>query len=76
MLFAITYNVYGVPFRYETENVYDLFNAVTAVIRANKLMYPDQDQMMNEYFTICADIAKGKIINHENHIFKVERLGK
>lgn len=74
MKLAITYKVNGVPFKYETENVHDLFNATAAVIKANKLMYPDQDTILNEYLVICAELKSGKKCSHENHIFKIERV--
>ena len=74
MKLVVTYNVWGVPFRHEATSVHELYETVCAVIKHNKLMFPDQEATMSEYFKIVSDIALYDKISYENHIFKIERM--
>ena len=70
--YTVTYNVWGTRFEYKTTNAYELYNAVVAVVKANKIMYPDQDGAFNEYLVTCADIVEGRKLAHINHIFEIK----
>jgi len=74
MKLVVTYMIWGTPFRYEATSVHELYEAVCAVIKHNKLRFPDQEATMSEYFKIVSDIAFHDKISHENHIFKIERM--
>ena len=72
MKFIATYKVLNVNFRHEAENAYELFEAVSAILKTNKLMYPEQERTLSEYLMICADIASGKMNMYETHLFRIE----
>lgn len=75
MYFKITYNVNGMKFTANTPYVSEAYDMVKAIIKAEKLMFPNQEKEFCEYFEILADIKQGKTISHENNIFKIERVG-
>ena len=74
MKYAVTYNVGKIPFRFVSDNVHKIYEAVCEIIDTNKLMYPDQDKAKNNFFLVCANIAAGEMLSHENFMFRVERI--
>ena len=76
MYFKITYNVNGMKFTANTPYVSEAYDMVKAIIKAEKLMFPDQENAFCNYFEILSKLAFGSLLGHENHIFKIECVGK
>lgn len=74
MKYAVTYNVGKIPFRFVSDNVYKIYEAVYEIIDANKLIYSDQVDAKNNFFIVCAKIAAGEMLSYENFMFRVERI--
>lgn len=75
MKFKLTYFVFGTEFVFETDSVAKLYEATCSVIkRESAVNFPDTDKTCCAYLDLCAKLANGKTIKHENHIFKLERI--
>lgn len=48
------------------------FEIVKAIIRKEHINFPDCDRTCDEYMNIVYRVAKGEILKHGNHIFKIE----
>ena len=72
----ITYNVYDTEFEKTVTTAAELFDSVRAIIKRERLMFPDQERTTDEYMKICNDIAFYNSLKHENHIFKIESIEK
>ena len=60
MKFKITYFVHGMIFEAIAYGVTDAFDYVKAIIKAEKLMYPNQQEAFDDYFEIIGDMARAK----------------
>lgn len=75
MKFKLTYFVHGTGLHFETDSIASLYEATCSVIKREKeASFPDADDAFCHYLQICADLASGKTIKHENHVFRLERL--
>lgn len=63
-----------IPFCFETENAFEAYEAVKALIIKEAIMFPDRQEAFNHYLSIVSDIASGKRLSHEMHLFKIERM--
>ncbi|MBO5967288.1 MAG: hypothetical protein J6S14_02185 [Clostridia bacterium] len=61
MIFKITYNVHGMLFEAIAHGASEAFDYVKAIIRAEKTMYPNQQESFDHYFGIVNEIASGKV---------------
>lgn len=60
MKFKITYNVHGMMFEAIAYGATEAFDYMKAIIKAEKIMYPNQQEAFDNYFCIIADMASGK----------------
>ena len=74
MTYVVTYTIGKIPFRFMSDNIHKIYEAVCEIINANESMFPDQDNAKNNYFIICARIASGETLAHENFMFRIERI--
>lgn len=74
MDFKITYYVGGMIFEAIAYGESEAFDYVKAIIRAEKVMYPDQREAFDRYLHIISDIANGKISAFSSGcgLFKIE----
>lgn len=72
MMLKITYKVGGVAFTALALNIAQAYEYVAAVIRANNLTFPKQEETLSEYMAILGQFKNGKKLMTENHIFKIE----
>lgn len=72
MILRITYKVGGVGFTATAENIAKAYEYTQAIIEANLLNFPDQEETLSEYMAILAQFKDGKQLMTENHIFKIE----
>lgn len=71
--FMITYKVGKVAFDYQTPYVSEAFEAIKAIItRESAVAFPNKEEAFCNYFEILSDIARGKTLSHENHIFRID----
>ena len=76
MKYAIktTYKVNGFEFSACALTPASAYRHVCAIVLNEQLSFPKQDETLSEYMKILTDIADGKAIKHENHIFALERI--
>ena len=77
MKFKVIYPVFGVDFTHEALTLHELYETVCAIIKREKLMYPDQERAMSDFMEICLDLAKGGTdaflgVNFSVHAIKPE----
>ena len=71
--FRIFYKVGGIEFEYSTPYVSEAYEAIKAIItRESSVAFPNKGEAFCNYFVVLSDIASGKTLNHENHIFRIE----
>lgn len=76
-MYRVTAFIGKIEFRHETSSISETFEAVKAIVQANKLMFPDQERATDDYFKIVASLAPdhpNKMNMFENFLFRVERL--
>ena len=67
MTLKITYKVGGMGFTAIAKNI------VHAIIKANTINFPNQEETLSEYMAILAKFKDGQQLTAENHIFKIEK---
>ena len=72
MVLKITHKVCGMPFAAVAENIAQAYEYTQAIIKAESLNFPNQQETLSEYMAILAQFKDGKILKTENHIFKIE----
>ena len=72
MVLKITHKVCGMPFAAVAENIAQAYEYIQAIIKAESLNFPNQQETLSEYMAILAQFKDGKILKTENHIFKIE----
>jgi len=72
MVLKITYKVGGMPFTAVADNIAQAYEYTRAIIKANSLNFPNQQETLSEYMAILAQFKDGKHLKSENHIFKIE----
>ena len=71
--FRVFYKVGNVEFEYATPYVCEAYEAVKAIIkRESAVAFPNKDEAFCDYFGVLSDVASGKLLKHENHIFRIE----
>lgn len=60
MKFKVTYIVRGMVFTATAHGASEAFDYAKAIIRENKIMYPDQDEAVNTFFCMIAELVTGK----------------
>ena len=73
--FRIYYKVgkSDIEFSYSTPYLNEAYEAVKAIInRESFTAFPNVAETLSEYFIILSNIATGKTLSHENHIFRIE----
>ena len=76
-MYRVTAFIGKIEFRHETSSIAETFEAVKAIVQANKLMLPDQERALDDYFKIVASLAPdhpNKMNMCENFLFRIERL--
>lgn len=58
--FKITYNCHGMVFEAVAYGASEAFDYVKAIIKAERVMYPNQSEAFDNYLTIVSEIASGK----------------
>ena len=72
MVLKITHKVCGMPFTAVADNIAQAYEYIQAIIKAESLNFPNQQETLSEYMAILAQFKDGKILKTENHIFKIE----
>lgn len=72
MNLKITYNVGNVVFTATAENIVQAYEYTAAIIKANSIIFPNQERELSEYMAILAQFKDGKHLICENHVFKIE----
>ena len=72
MKIKITYKVCGMNFEAIANNVCEAYKYVEAIIKANAINFPRQEETLSEYMCYLADMKNGETIKHSNHIFGME----
>ena len=73
MTLKITYKVGGMGFTAVAENIAQAYGYVQAIIKANALNFPNQEETLSEYMAILAKFKDGQQLTTENYIFKIEK---
>ncbi len=73
MKVKITYKVRGMNFEASADNIAKAYEYVKAIIMANELSFPQQQEALSNYMVLLSGIETGERISHENHIFKIEK---
>ena len=73
MTLKITYKVGNVGFTAVAENIAQAYECVRAIVQANTLNFPNQEETLSEYMAILAQFKDGHHLATENHIFKIEK---
>ena len=76
MKFRITYYVHGMIFEAIAYGVTDAFDYVKAIIKAEKIMYPNQQEAFDNYFEVLGEISRGNISAYLSGcgLFKIEKI--
>lgn len=72
MVLKITYKVGGFEFAATAENIAQAYEYIQAVIRANSLNFPNQEETLSEYMSTLVKFKDSGMFKSENHIFKIE----
>lgn len=72
MVIKITHKVCGMPFTAVAENIAQAYEYIQAIIKAESLNFPNQQESLSEYMAELARFKDGKHLSTENHIFKIE----
>lgn len=72
MKIKITYKVCGMTFEAIANNIYEAYKYVEAIIKANAVNFPCQEETLSEYMCYLADMKNGETIKHSNYIFSME----
>lgn len=74
MKFKITYNVHGMQFEAVAYGAAEAFDYLRAIIKAEKIMYPDQQEAIDNHMCIIAEMAKGdtKAFSSGAGLFRIE----
>ena len=74
MKFKITYYVHGMIFEAIAYGVTEAFDYIKAIIKAEKIMYPNQQEAFDNYFEILGNISRGEISSFSScsGLFKIE----
>ena len=72
MTLKITYKVGGMGFTAIAKNIAQAYEYVHAIIKANTINFPNQEETLSEYMAILAKFKDGQQLTAENHIFKIE----
>lgn len=72
MKYKISHTVMGVEFSAKADTIARAYAHVRALIINDRIAFPDQDETLSEYMEILVDMKNGKLLSHENHIFRVE----
>ena len=72
MKIKITYKVCGVEFSATATCVSEAYEYLQAIIKANAINFPRQEETLSEYMCYLVDMKNGKTIKHSNHIFDME----
>lgn len=74
MKIQITYYVCGVSFEAVAGTISTAYEYIQAIVKANQISFPNQEEALSEYMTILADMKNGAALAHKNHIFAIERI--
>ena len=72
MVLKITHKVCGMPFAAVAENIAQAYEYIQAIIKAESLNFPNQQESLSEYMAELARFKDGNLLKTENHIFKIE----
>ena len=72
MVIKITHKVCGMPFTAVAENIAQAYEYIQAIIKAESLNFPNQQESLSEYMAELARFKDGKLLKTENHSFKIE----
>lgn len=74
MTLKITYKVGRMEFTAVAENIARAYEYIHAIIKANTVNFPNQEETLSEYMAILAQFKDGHHLATENHIFKIEKV--
>ena len=76
MKFKITYMVQGMIFEAIAYGETDAFDYARAIINANKIMYPNQQEALDNYFRMIAELSVGIVsaIHSGDGSFSIEKV--
>ena len=72
MVLKITHKVCGMPFTAVADNIAQAYEYIQAIIKAESLNFPNQQESLSEYMAELARFKDGNLLKTENHIFKIE----
>ena len=78
-MYRVTTIIRNVEFHRDCKGLVETFEAVKALIESNKLMFPEQERTLEEYYKVIARMApgtEGRCTSHDNHIFRIEVIEK
>ena len=76
-MYRVTAFIGKIEFRHETSSISEAFEAVKAIIQANKLMFPDQERAIDDFFKVVASFAPdhpNRTSMFENFLLRIERI--
>ena len=74
MKFKITYKVCGMGFEAIADTISEAYEYAKAIIEAEKLSFPRQEETLSEYMDLLVQIKNGWTDAHINHIFRIEKI--
>ena len=75
MKIKITYFVLGMEFEAVTHSIPECYEYVKAIVKTNKISFPNPDETLLEYMGILMEMKNNnRLISHKNHIFMIERI--
>ena len=73
MTLKITYKVGGMGFTAIAKNIAQAYEYVHAIIKANTINFPNQEETLSEYMAILAKFKDGQQSTADNLFFKIEK---
>lgn len=74
MSINIIYKLNGAEFVSISETISEAYRDITAIVRTNKLMFPNQEEELSEQMVVLTKIKSGEISSFENLVFKIEAV--
>lgn len=70
----ITYTVCGMDFKAETSSISEAYEYLKAIVKREKISFPNQEVTLSEYMNILVRMKNGELLKYENHIFALETV--